>query len=178
MAEIKVKDLPIQAAPQLTDFAITDNAAGTLTEKTTWQAIKDLIVPPPPPPSTAPIKDAIRVLRNAGAGTAPQFIFFPSNPGKVVKAVWIVGGQQGGGGSMWSNGFCSGKAEAVPPPSFIQACSNNTTSYGRVNVVNLTQGANGFTGTITALGTGGFFISWTQLGMGINIEITVMVEML
>ena len=43
MAEIKVKDLPIQPAPQLTDYAITDNAAGTLTEKTTWQAIKDLI---------------------------------------------------------------------------------------------------------------------------------------
>lgn len=42
MADIKIKDLPIQAAPTLTDFAVTDNTAGTATEKTTWQKILDL----------------------------------------------------------------------------------------------------------------------------------------
>jgi len=42
MADIKVADLPVQNTPLLTDFAITDKAAGTATEKTTWQKIKDL----------------------------------------------------------------------------------------------------------------------------------------
>lgn len=39
---IKVKDLPIQAAPALTDYAVTNKAAGTATEKTLWSSIKTM----------------------------------------------------------------------------------------------------------------------------------------
>jgi|SRR3990172_3930518 len=42
MADIKVKDLPTQAAPSINDYTITDNAAGTATEKTLWSTIRDL----------------------------------------------------------------------------------------------------------------------------------------
>jgi hypothetical protein len=37
-----VKDLPITNIPALTDYTINDLANGTITQKTTWQKVKDL----------------------------------------------------------------------------------------------------------------------------------------
>ena len=170
MAEIKVKDLPIQNAPLLTDFAITDKALGTDTEKTTWQNIKDLFG------SGASVKVGGVLTRDAGQGSGNQVIAIPSQPAKSVKAVWIIAGEIGID-DVHSNGFCSPTAEAVPPPSFFQANTNTDNGYDADNCVHVSQMGNGFTGAISGLGVGAFIIDWVQVGLGKNIEVTYMVEM-
>ena len=173
MAEIKVKDLPIQPAPQLTDYAITDNAGGTLTEKTTWQTIKNLFGSPPP----SNVFVGGEFTRSAGAGSNNQNIIIASQPTKQPRAIWIISGQFGGGGGAFSNGFCSSTPVPVPPPSFFQSCSNTNNNYDNSNIIRVIVGANGYTGTITGIGNGVFIISFTQLGAGLNIGARYLVEM-
>ena len=57
MPETIVKDLSINNVPQLTDFAVMDLENGTITQKTTWQKIKELIVPAEVTPLTAEISE-------------------------------------------------------------------------------------------------------------------------
>jgi hypothetical protein len=85
---MKVKDLPITITPDLNDFAISDLASGLITQKTTWQKIKDLflgISPADWQTIEIPLTELdMQTLNSANAGLG--FKIFPALPlGKIYQ---------------------------------------------------------------------------------------------